>query len=69
MEVKDSVGNVLSDGDTVLINKTLKIKGMTAGLKRGEKIKNIRLTDDATQVECRIGKSQVVLFTSILKKA
>ncbi len=69
MEVKDSVGNLLNEGDTVIINKTLKIKGMTKGLKRGEKIKNIRLTDDPTQVECRIGKSQVVLLTSILKKA
>lgn len=48
-EIRDSNGTVLSDGDTVLIIKDLKVKGGGV-LKRGTKIKNIRLTDDAEGV-------------------
>jgi len=69
MESKDSVGNLLQDGDTVVINKDLKIKGMSKTLKRGTKVKNIRCTSNAQEVECRIGKSVVVLKTQFLKKA
>jgi protein PhnA len=69
MEVKDSNGNLLEDGDSVLVIKDLKIKGMSKTLKRGEMIKNIRLTSNPQEVECRIGKSQIVLKTQFLKKA
>jgi len=69
MDVKDCVGNILSDGDTVIVNKTLKVKGMSATLKKGDKIKNIKLTDSSEEVECRIGKSCLVLKTCFLKKA
>lgn len=69
MEVKDSNGNLLEDGDSVLVIKDLKIKGMSRTLKRGEMIKNIRLTSNPQEVECRIGKSQIVLKTQFLKKA
>lgn len=69
MEVKDSNGNVLEDGDAVFVIKDLKIKGMSKTLKRGEMIKNIRLTSSPQEVECRIGKSQIVLKTQFLKKA
>lgn len=69
MESKDSVGNLLQDGDTVVINKDLKIKGMSKTLKRGTKVKNIRCTANTQEVECRIGKSVVVLKTQFLKKA
>jgi protein PhnA len=48
-EVKDSNGTVLNNGDTVLIIKDLKVKGGGV-LKRGTKMKNIRLTDDAEGV-------------------
>ena len=40
METKDSVGNVLNNGDTVVVSKTLKVKGMSKTLKRGDKIKS-----------------------------
>lgn len=63
MEVKDSNGNILNDGNSVQVIKDLKIKGMSKTLKRGNVIKNIRLTGSAQEVECRIGKSQVVLKT------
>ncbi len=69
MDTKDSVGNLLNNGDSVTVNKDLKIKGMSTTLKRGTKIKNIRLTDSNQEVECRIGKSVVVLKTQFLKKA
>lgn len=49
LEVKDSNGNVLSDGDTVFIIKDIKVKGGGV-LKQGTKIKNIRLTDGAEGV-------------------
>lgn len=48
-EIRDSNGTLLSDGDTVLIIKDLKVKGGGV-LKRGTKIKNIRLTDDSEGV-------------------
>ncbi len=48
-EIRDSNGTVLNNGDTVLIIKDLKVKGGGV-LKRGTKIKNIRLTDDAEGV-------------------
>lgn len=68
MEVKDSNGTILNNGDTVTVTKDLKIKGMAKTLKRGEALKNIKLTDSTDEVECRIGKSQIVLKTCFLKK-
>ena len=68
MKVKDSNGNILSEGDAVHVIKDLKVKGMSATLKRGNVIKNIRLTSREEEVECRIGKSQVVLKTCFLQK-
>jgi protein PhnA len=69
MDTKDSVGNILNDGDTIIVNKDLKIKGMSKTIKRGSKVKNIRLTDNNQEVECRFGKSTIVLKTQFLKKA
>jgi protein PhnA len=46
MIVKDSNGNVLNDGDTVVLIKDLKVKGTSVTLKRGTVVKHIRLTDD-----------------------
>ena len=47
METKDSNGNILSNGDSVHLVKDLKVKGSSATLKRGVKIKNIRLAPQA----------------------
>lgn len=69
METKDSNGNLLEDGDSVHVTKDLKIKGMSKTLKRGEAIRNIKLTGNPKEVECRLGKSQIVLKTEFLKKA
>ncbi|HMB62059.1 MAG TPA: alkylphosphonate utilization protein [Eudoraea sp.] len=69
METKDSNGNVLEDGDNVHVIKDLKVRGMSKILKRGNVIRGIRLTNDPQEVECRIGKAQIVLKTQFLKKA
>ncbi|MBD1397977.1 alkylphosphonate utilization protein [Pontibacter sp. JH31] len=69
METKDSNGNILNDGDSVHVVKDLKVKGMSTTLKRGNVIKGIRLTGSPHEVECRMGKSTVVLKTEFLKKA
>jgi len=68
MTTKDSHGNVLNDGDSVQVIKDLKVKGSSITLKRGKKFKNIRLTNNNEEVECREGKSTIVLKTCFLKK-
>ena len=70
MEVKDSNGNLLAEGDSVLLIKDLKVKGTTVTLKRGTVAKNIRLTSNQDEVECNVEKVRgLVLKTCFLKKA
>ena len=67
--VKDSNGNVLVDGDSVVVIKDLKVKGSSVTLKQGTKIKNIRLTDNEEEIECHAdGLKNLVLKTMFLKK-
>lgn len=68
MDVKDSVGNKLEDGDSVQVIKDLKLKGSSTTLKRGRTFRNIRLTSRADEIECREGRSTIVLRTEFLKK-
>lgn len=68
MDVKDSNGNILNDGDSVQVIKDLKVKGGSSALKRGTVFKNIRLTSKNEEVECRDGRSTLVLKTCFLKK-
>ncbi len=68
METKDSNGNILNTGDSVHLVKDLKVKGSSSTLKRGVKIKNIKLTEDPAEVECRVDGSVIVLKTEFLKK-
>ncbi|MCC6370937.1 MAG: alkylphosphonate utilization protein [Bacteroidia bacterium] len=68
MEVKDSNGALLNDGDSVTLIKDLKLKGSSQVLKRGTVVKKIRLTDDPAEVDCKIGGSAIVLRTEFLKK-
>ena len=53
VEVRDSVGNLLADGDSVVLVKDLKVKGANQTLRRGTVIKSIRLTGDAQEIDCR----------------
>ena len=61
MEVKDSNGNVLNDGDSVSLIKDLKVKGSSLNLMRGTVVKKIKLTDNEDEVDCRINGSSIVL--------
>lgn len=70
--IKDAVGNVLSDGDTVTVVKALKVKGSPSGIKAGTKVRNIRLIDgvDGHDIDCRIdGFGAMQLKSSVVKKA
>ncbi len=69
MEVKDSNGNILNDGDSVTLIKDLKVKGTSTTLKRGTMVKNIKLTDDPAEIDCRVNKVAMVLRTEFVKKA
>jgi protein PhnA len=67
--VKDCNGNRLQNGDSVILIKSLPVKGTSVTLKKGMVIKNIKLTDDDGEVDCKADKMRVVLKTEFLKKA
>lgn len=67
--VKDSNGAVLSEGDSVLVIRDLKVKGGSSDLKRGTLIRKIHLVGDPEAIECRVDGSTLVLKTCFLKKA
>ena len=68
METKDSNGNILVEGDSVLLIKDLKVKGFQKDLKRGTLVKNIRLTSNTQEVEGKVEGSVLVLKSAFLKK-
>ncbi len=69
VEVRDSVGNILSDGDQVTLIKDLTVKGAGQTLKRGTLIKSIRLTGDAQEIDCRFdGIKGLVLRAEFVRK-
>ncbi len=67
--VRDSVGNVLQDGDTVIVVKTLKVKGGPGPLKAGTKVKNIRLVGGDHDIDCKIpGFGAMKLKSEVVRK-
>lgn len=67
--IKDSNGNVLSDGDTVTVIKDLKVKGSSSVIKIGTKVKNIRLIDGDHDIDCKIdGFGAMKLKSEFVKK-
>ena len=69
IEVRDSVGNVLSDGDSVITIKDLKVKGAGQTLRKGTVIKSIRLTGDEQEIDCRYeGIKGLVLRAEFVRK-
>lgn len=66
--VKDANNNELKDGDTVKLIKDLKLKGTSTIIKRGTTVKNIRLTDNENEIDCRVNKMSIVLKTEFVKK-
>jgi protein PhnA len=68
MEVKDSNGTILTAGDNVQLIKSLNVKGSSSILKRGQVVKNIRLTDNDEEIEGKVEKVMMVLKTAFVKK-
>ena len=69
--IKDANGNPLTDGDTVILIKDLKVKGSSIVLKKGTKIKGIRLPDGAGdhEVDCKTDQGAFMLKAAFMKKA
>ena len=67
--VKDANGNVLADGDTVVLIKDLKLRGGSGVLKGGTKVKGIRLVDGDHEIDCKIEGSAMALKACFVKKA
>ena len=69
VEVRDANGNLLADGDQVVLIRDLTVKGAGQTLKQGTVIKSIRLTGDAQQIDCRFdGIKGLVLRAEFVKK-
>ncbi len=70
--VRDSVGNVLHDGDSVVVVKALKVKGSPSAIRAGTKVRNIRLVDGVGghDIDCKVdGFGAMQLKSSVVKKA
>jgi protein PhnA len=68
--VRDAVGNVLQDGDTVTVIKDLKVKGSSSVVKVGTKVKSIRLVEGDHDIDCKIdGIGAMGLKSEFVKKA
>lgn len=69
-EVKDANGNILQNGENVIVVKDLKVKGSSAGLKKGTKVKSIRLTDELEGLTGKIaGMKGIYIKPEYMKKA
>ncbi|MDC0660860.1 zinc ribbon domain-containing protein YjdM [Leisingera sp. SS27] len=68
-EVRDSVGNLLADGDTVTVIKDLKLKGTSSVIKVGTKVRGIRLVDGDHDIDCKVpGVGPIGLKSQFVKK-
>ncbi|MFZ2220369.1 MAG: zinc ribbon domain-containing protein YjdM [Rhodoferax sp.] len=67
--IKDVNGNALSDGDAVILIKDLKVKGSSTVLKKGTKVKSIRLVSGDHEVDCKMDGGSFMLKAEFLKKA
>ena len=70
LTVKDANGNVLQDGDTVVLIKDLPVKGAPKPIKAGTKVKNIKLTSGDHNIDCKIeGFGAMALKSIYVRKA
>lgn len=67
--VKDAHGNVLADGDDVVLIKDLKLKGSSSSIKGGTKIKRIKLVDGDHEIDCKVDGMAIMLKAQFVKKA
>jgi protein PhnA len=66
--IKDANGNLLADGDAVVLIKDLKVKGSSITLKMGTKVKSIRLSGGDHEVDCKMDAGNFMLKACYLKK-
>lgn len=70
LEVRDANGQLLHDGDSVVIIKDLKLKNASTVVKVGTKVKNIRLVDGDHNIDCKIpGIGAMGLKSEFVKKS
>ena len=68
--IKDANGNILADGDSVVIVKDLPVKGAPKPIKAGTKVKSIRLVEGDHNIDCKIdGFGSMALKSEFVKKA
>ena len=68
--VKDANGNILADGDAIVIVKDLPVKGAPKPIKAGTKVKSIRLVEGDHNIDCKIdGFGSMALKSEFVKKA
>lgn len=68
-EIRDAVGNLLADGDTVTLIKDLKLKGSSSVIKVGTKVRGIRLVPGDHDIDCKLpGVGQIGLKSQFVKK-
>jgi protein PhnA len=68
--VKDANGNILKDGDDVVMVKDLAVKGAPKALKAGTKVRGIKLVEGDHNIDCRIeGFGAMALKSEFVKKA
>ncbi len=68
--IKDANGNILQDGDSVVVVKDLPVKGAPKPIKAGTKVKNIRLKEGDHNIDCKIdGFGSMALKSEFVKKA
>ena len=68
METTDMNGNLLENGDSVIFTKSMKVKVTPIHLKKGAKVKNIRLTDDPMEIDGKVDGIRLILKTAFVKK-
>lgn len=69
VEVRDAVGNLLADGDSVTLIKDLKLKGSSTTIKVGTKVRGIRLVPGDHDIDCKLpGVGQIGLKSQFVKK-
>lgn len=69
-QILDANGNVLQNGDSVVVLKDLPVKGVPKPVKAGTKVKNIRLTDGDHNIDCKIdGFGSMALKSEFVRKA
>lgn len=68
-EVRDSNGNLLVDGDAVILIKDLKLKGSSSSLKKGTKVRSIRIVDGDHEIDAKVDGVGMLLKACFVKKA